>query len=146
MTRRLTIGLALGMSIIAFGGFAASADAISCHSWKCVNRQLNSLHSQLRADQRYINTLSSCLSELGVTQYGSTVGSYGYVYDGGTGSTYTTALDLAGGTTPVDHWVMYDSCNVQVFASARRARRAAAAVFGPIAPEGPVSILQVARH
>lgn len=139
-------GLALGVSILSLTVLTRSAGAINCHSWGCINRTLNGLHSQLKRDQRYIYSLSNCLRELPVSELGSNVGTYGYVYNDGTGSTYRTALDGVGGTTIVDYWVMYDSCNTQVLASVRRAHSAAGGVFGPIAPEAPLSIFQAARR
>jgi hypothetical protein len=146
-------GLALGVSILSLMVLTGSAGAINCHSWGCVNRmlnglrsQINGLHSQLNGDEQYINTLSSCLMELPVSEFGSPVGTYGYVYNNGTGSMYTTALDVPAGSTTVNNWVMYDSCNTQVLASVRRAHSMGDGVFGPIAPEAQLPIFQPASR
>lgn len=66
----------------------------------CLNRQLTNLYA-------FSHFFYSCTVAVPVTQYGDPAGSYGYVYDPGTGVTFkTTSLDFTGDptTTPFDYF------------------------------------------
>jgi len=129
--------LALGVIVAACLTVGLSnAQAANCHSWSCVNRELNSLHSQLAKARRTINNLTGCLAELPVSQYPQSGQSGGYVYNNGIGSIYTTALDITGTGNAVDEWVLVDKCNLQPLPE----RDAAGHAFGgfrALAPAAP---------
>ena len=132
------LGAALGLG-------AGSAQAITCHSWSCVNSHLNSMQSALKTDaaiisqdNRAIGNLANCLGESPLTRYGDPAGSLGYVFDPGSGGAQfdTTALDVTNSGNTIGGWAMFDKCNTQTTASFRRGHASAfSTAFGPIAPE-----------
>jgi hypothetical protein len=127
MRRKLAgVCLFVVLLVVALAGSAASAQA-SCHSWSCVNRQLNALHGALaKADARIArddatitknarvyNGLVACLTEVPMTTYGDTGGTFGYTFDPGAGAPVfdSTALDVTNTGTSVDGWSLFDKCN-----------------------------------
>jgi hypothetical protein len=95
--------------------------------------QVSSLQGQLAAADRTLGTITNCLAETPVTQYGDPSGTFGYVFSNdGFSSFFTSALD---GTAPGHHvgaWFLVDSCNTRTTAVAHTAHMAR----GTLGPEG----------
>ena len=62
---------------------------------KCLNRYLTKLANGVNEAIETFDTFFQCTSYLPVTQYGDLAGTFGYVFDPGTGVTFkTTGLDI----------------------------------------------------
>jgi hypothetical protein len=150
---------------LALAGVGAAA-AASCSTIACVEKQVTALTKQLKkdttalktanteltADHKTITALNQCLVEFPLTRYGdTTAGSFGYVFNPGSGGTNlnTTALDVTHTGTSVQAWGLLDGCNASTTlptgASADRARAYMAGVFGAIAPAAPLTIFSSER-
>jgi hypothetical protein len=144
--RKLSIAIVSG----AFALSAAPATA-ACHKVACVNGRVASLQGQvktlkqqlggvvnklnsaltaLNADTNALTSLKSCLRELPVTVYGAPQGTFGYVYNDGTKTFQTTALDATFQGDSVSAWILDDACNPATTAAADGAR-------GVLAPPAP---------
>jgi hypothetical protein len=72
---------------------------------------IGSLNGALQAEHNALGALTSCLRETPISQYGDPAGSFGYVFDNGTGPFYTTGLDVTGTGDSVGAWFLSDACN-----------------------------------
>lgn len=134
----LTAGVLTALAIPA-------ASQASCGSLSCVNRQLTTLKKQvsldtriLRVDTRALSSLTSCLGEFALSQYGDVSGTFGYQFNAADGSPIfnTSALDVTQSGDAIGAWVMTDRCNQQTTrAAVVRGAAAIAKAAGAIAPE-----------
>jgi hypothetical protein len=147
--------LTASAAVLILAASAGSAQAVNCHSWACVNRQLKTDATTISRDAVIINqdtralaVLSRCLTEQPLTRYGdSSAGTFGYQYNDGTGPIFNTAaLDVTISGTKVGGWAMFDGCNTATSPAADVQARALRREFGPIAPMAPLLAGNVNRH
>ena len=134
MKRRAVLTLA---ATAAIGGVTAiPAQASSCRSVSCLQKQVNQLQKVVIADTKYLYAFTKCMTEVPVSEYGDgSGGTFGYSYNSGNGSppALTTAVDGTNPGTNVGSWLMTDGCNSQTSATVNfrtTARSAASATFG----------------
>jgi hypothetical protein len=135
---------ALAAIVVALASGVACANAgakINCHSWSCVNRVLNQMQATVSRDDKFVRGFAKCLAEVPVTEYGDgSLGTFGYVWNPGSGGApfNTTALDITASGKRPDGWLLQDACRTAK-APARDAV-GSGPLFGPIAPEGSLSM------
>lgn len=86
---------------------------------RSLEARVSSLSSRLGGDEAtlssvngFVGTFNRCAKEVPLTQYGDPAGSFGYVWDDGTGSFFdTTAVDVTASGDPVGAWFITDTCN-----------------------------------
>jgi hypothetical protein len=113
-----------------------SAHSANCHTISCLNGKLNSLTQKLNRDDRALGTLLSCLKEVPLSTYGNPAGTFGYMFDKGSGVAPidTTAVDVTNPGDTVNGWVLFDGCN-----STTTAFHTAGILGSAIAPEANLS-------
>jgi hypothetical protein len=99
-----------------------------------VANNVTNLHDQQVTDEGTLDALNGgfgnlvdCLGEYPVTDYGDPDGTFGYVYDSGSGGLEfdTTALDVTNSGDTVGAWTLFDECNTATTASIARSARLA---------------------
>ena len=129
------VATAAALILTAGLGFATGAQA-KC-SVTCLNRKVKQLSSALiRAEKAIVSlsktvtqqgqvinglaaqnaqtkTIFECLFEAPVTQYGDSGGAFGYLFDTGTETVDTTALDITEKGDPIDAWFIFNACETQ---------------------------------
>jgi hypothetical protein len=72
----------------------------------------------LSQSAKFVQVLEKCLFEAPLTQYGDAAGAFGYLFDTGTETVKTTALDITEIGDPIDAWFVLDACNTQTVRTA----------------------------
>jgi len=156
MTFKSALAGAILTALICLAG-TPLAQAKSCTSISCLQSELNSLTKQVKSlktkltadektlssDNKLDTSLSDCLEEGPITQYGDPAGTYGFSYTPSAGATavQTTAVDITRTGTTVDAWVLIDGCNTETTpptSTSTSVRKFT--TFGPIAPLAPAAI------
>lgn len=110
------------IALVASAGFIGTAvpAQAACRTVGCLSRQLGSVTRELHRAEQTIssnasvyNRFSSCLGETPVNNYGDlSGGTYGYVYDAGSGTTQnTTGLDITNPGDTIGSWMLTNTCN-----------------------------------
>jgi hypothetical protein len=120
-------------AVAALGGVTAiPAQARTCKSVKCLQKQVTLLTKVVVIDTKYLVAFNKCMTEVPVTEYGNVNGNgtdgYAFLNPDGTQQD-TTALDGTSSGDQVSSWLMTDGCNPNSTANFRTARTTATAAF-----------------